>query len=60
MTSVDKTVLGLAALLIFAGLSFAYEQRSEQQVQRDHYCEMVEIYKQSGGQYGWPAYDGEC
>lgn len=23
---------------------------------RDPYCEMVSIYQQSGGQYGWPDY----
>lgn len=25
---------------------------------RDPYCEMVTIYQQSGGQYGWPDYRG--
>lgn len=24
----------------------------------DPYCEMVAIYQQSGGQYGWPDYRG--
>lgn len=24
----------------------------------DPYCEMVSIYQQSGGQYGWPDYRG--
>lgn len=24
----------------------------------DPYCEMVTIYQQSGGQYGWPDYRG--
>lgn len=26
----------------------------------DPYCEMVSIYQQSGGQYGWPDYRGNA
>jgi hypothetical protein len=31
----------------------------EEERQHAEYCEMVQLWKQSGGQAGWPAYDGE-
>ena len=33
---------------------------SELEMQHQHYCEMVQIFKSSGGEYGWPPYKGEC
>lgn len=27
--------------------------------QHEEYCEMVKLYKQSNGEKGWPAYNGE-
>ena len=35
------------------------DKRSEAN-ERDLYCEMVAEYKASNGEYGWPAYKGEC
>jgi len=31
----------------------------EEERQHAEYCEMVRLWKQTGGQAGWPAYDGE-
>jgi len=32
----------------------------EEQLQQDRYCEMVQLYKDTNGEAGWPAYKGEC
>lgn len=31
----------------------------EAQRQAEQYCKMVAMWKESGGEKGWPAYDGE-
>jgi len=31
----------------------------EEQRQLAQYCDMVQLWKDSNGQAGWPAYDGE-
>ncbi|MFP5404624.1 MAG: hypothetical protein ACLGG2_08030 [Gammaproteobacteria bacterium] len=31
----------------------------EEQRQQDEYCAMVKLWKQTNGQAGWPAYNGE-
>lgn len=56
-TDVDATlaVIGLILAMSIVG-QFDYE---EEQRQVERYCEMVQLWKQSGGQAGWPAYDGE-
>lgn len=50
----------LALILIFVMMGLAghmdYEEAGRQQ---DQYCEMVKLYKQSNGEKGWPAYNGE-
>lgn len=50
MTDVILVAVIIAALLYTLGDSV------ERPV--DPYCEMVTIYQQSGGQYGWPDYRG--
>lgn len=54
-----KYVIGAIAIFV-VGLSMAGCEQAEEQAQHDLYCEMVQIHKDSNGQYGWPAYDGEC
>lgn len=49
-----------ALILLVVGIGLSVGGESEEQLQRDHYCEMVEIYEQTGGEFGWPAFDGEC
>lgn len=41
-------------------LALVLTGKPEQQAEYNHYCEMVEIYKDSGGEYGWPPFRGEC
>ena len=45
----------LSAVLVVNSL----DKRSEAN-ERDLYCDMVQQFKDTNGQYGWPAYKGEC
>ena len=47
-------VLGLAVAL--GGV--AVDQSDDLEQQRALYCEMVETFKNTGGEYGWPDYKG--
>ena len=48
-------ILGLIGLVIAIGQS----DMEEEQRQADQYCEMVKMWKDSNGEKGWPAYNGE-
>ena len=48
-------VIGLIIAMSIVGQS-DYEEEQRQTVQ---YCEMVKLWKETNGQRGWPAYDGE-
>lgn len=57
MTRTQAIILGWAiGVFIVIGIA----DNREEEIQRQHYCEMVHIHKDSGGQYGWPPFDGEC
>lgn len=43
------------ALCALVGMSGDYEDRKQMDA---HYCEMVKLYKNSGGENGWPDYEG--
>lgn len=46
----------LAVVLMFAG--WAIDQPDELEQEQALYCEMVETFKTTGGEYGWPDYRG--
>lgn len=48
------------ALLVLALLITGTGDHKDAKVEDQHYCEMVELYKRSGGENGWPAYKGKC
>ena len=49
------TVIGIIiAMGIVGHMDFQEEER-----QHAEYCEMVKLWKQTNGQAGWPAYNGE-
>lgn len=52
---VPLAIIGIVIAMGIVGAS-DYEEEQRQTVQ---YCEMVRLWKQTGGQAGWPAYDGE-
>ena len=55
MIKLTLSVIGLVAAMGIAGQA-DYE---EEQRQVEQYCEMVKLWKQTGGRDGWPAYNGE-
>ncbi len=48
-------VIGLIVAMGIVGQS-DFEEAERQQAE---YCEMVKLFKQTKGQSGWPAYNGE-
>jgi len=50
--------VGVGVLLAFLAVAGAEDVR-EQERQTTEYCEMVELWKSSGGENGWPAYKSE-
>lgn len=45
-------------VLVLMGIVGQYDMEEEQR-QADQYCEMVKLWKETRGQAGWPAYNGE-
>jgi len=43
------------ALLAVVGMSGDYEDHKQMEA---HYCDMVQMHKDSGGENGWPDYKG--
>ena len=52
-------LIGLVALTIILGIAGKTDLKEVEHQHRE-YCEMVELYKQSGGENGWPPFRGEC
>ena len=54
----DHVILAGLGLLIAMGIvgQSDFEEAERQQAE---YCEMVKLWKQTKGQAGWPAYNGE-
>jgi hypothetical protein len=53
-----QAILAIAGIAIAMGIAGNMDVQEEER-QHAEYCEMVQLWKQSGGQAGWPAYDGE-
>jgi len=53
--------LGAAAFLAMMSVVGNMEAQ-DRQAERENYCEMVGIWDDTNGEYGWPPYDGreEC
>lgn len=56
-------VLALIAILLSGGCVDSSLEK-ELQAQQDHYCDMVRLYVESDGKYGWfdykQIYEGHC
>ena len=51
----------LLFILILVAMGIAGQMDFEdEQLQQENYCEMVKLWKESHGQKGWPAYNGEA
>ena len=53
-----QVILAVIVLVIAMGIvgQSDFEEAERQQAE---YCEMVKLFKQTKGQSGWPAYNGE-
>jgi hypothetical protein len=49
----------IALVLILAFGLMGSMDKEEEGRQQTQYCEMVKLYKETNGQAGWPAYNGE-
>jgi hypothetical protein len=51
-------ILAIIALITAMGI-VGQSDFEDEQAQAEQYCEMVKLWKQTKGQQGWPAYNGE-
>jgi hypothetical protein len=53
-----QVIIAVVAFIALAGIvgKSDFEEAERQEVE---YCEMVKLWKQTKGQAGWPAYNGE-
>ena len=49
----------IALVLILAFGLMGSMDKEEEERQQTQYCEMVKLYKETNGQAGWPAYNGD-
>jgi len=50
-------IYAIGAALFLAMMSIVGNMNAEDKRQeRERYCEMVDIYNETGGEYGWPPY----
>lgn len=53
-----QVILIFIAFIALAGI-VGQSDLEEEQRQQEEYCAMVKLWKQTKGQAGWPAYNGE-
>jgi hypothetical protein len=51
---------GIAGALILAYGLVGTADIEQQRDEREQYCEMVELWAKTGGDAGWPPYNGKC
>jgi hypothetical protein len=52
-------IILIAIFLVAAFGVIGNLEEEEAQFQEEQYCAMVKLWKETRGQSGWPAYDGE-
>jgi hypothetical protein len=53
-----QVILAFIGIIVAMGI-VGQSDMEEEQRQADQYCDMVKLWKETRGQAGWPAYDGE-
>jgi hypothetical protein len=53
-----QAILALVAILVLMSFVGSFDAEEEAR-QQEEYCSMVKLWKESKGQAGWPAYNGE-
>lgn len=54
-----RTQIALFAASVGILATLFVADNREHEIHQRHYCEMVQIHEDTGGEYGWPAYDEE-
>ena len=57
---IERVLMAAIVAACLAGLYVTGGDQSEAERQADLYCEMVDIWHETAGEYGWPPYKGEC
>jgi len=55
---IERVILGATIAALIAALYLTAPDTIEEQAQLDRYCEMVEVWDETDGEYGWPPYNG--
>jgi len=55
---IERFILGATIAALIAGLYLTAPHTIEAQAEIDRYCEMIEAWKTSDGEHGWPDYNG--
>ena len=53
-----QVILAIIGFIIAMGI-VGQSDVEDEKLQAEQYCEMVKLWKQTKGQAGWPAYNGE-
>lgn len=53
-----QVILAFIAFIALAGIVGQFDFEEDQR-QAEQYCEIVKLWKQTNGEQGWPAYNGE-
>jgi hypothetical protein len=53
----DVVCMGVVALFLLAACVAGTMEYGDEERQQVLYCDMVKIYQESGGEYGWPDYN---
>lgn len=59
MSNKELNIWLAVGFVLLCLLAAVYPSNDDEQVEIEHYCAMVKMYKKTNGEYGWPAYDGE-
>lgn len=57
---IERILMGAIVAALLAGLYITSGDQSEAERQAEQYCEMVQVWHETAGEYGWPPYKGEC
>jgi hypothetical protein len=60
MKNLDNAILVLIGIVTVLTLDHAIGARDDLEAAQAEYCEMVQLRKDTGGQFGWPDYKGNA
>jgi len=55
---IERMLMGAIVAALLAGLYLTAPDKLEAERQHQSYCDMVEVWDETGGEYGWPPYNG--